>query len=103
MPTHPLADPTAKERIIRRIVDLLLGRVSELSSRTAALVCAAYAANVLENAFVTLNDQQREMCFRKCDELMQEFANHSDRAKAAGATEVMAGVLNVYMRMDALL
>ncbi|KAJ1563414.1 hypothetical protein HK405_002124, partial [Cladochytrium tenue] len=128
MATHPLADPAAKERVVRRAVDALLGRgpnaaasaspssasasAGSLSAssptssssaptpdrRTVALACAAYAANVLENALASLSHAQREQAFVRVDELLQEFAGLSDRARAVGATEIMAGVFSVYTK-----
>jgi Golgi phosphoprotein 3 len=38
------------------------------------MVCAAFAANVLENALVHLSYDQRETAFSKCDELLAEFS-----------------------------
>jgi golgi phosphoprotein 3 len=38
------------------------------------LVCAAYAASVLDNAFVRLAYEDREAAFQRCDEILAEFA-----------------------------
>ncbi|KAJ3102625.1 hypothetical protein HDU97_000409 [Phlyctochytrium planicorne] len=103
MATHPVADLTAKEMLIQRVVDALLGRGSPPDRRTIAMVCAAYAANVLENALVGLSHSQREQAFQRVDELLQEIANYSEKARAMGATEIMAGVFSVYTKMDSLL
>lgn len=126
MATHPIVDKSYKASIIQRIINTLLDRAGSMvgsgsadqvgqgavaggsysglpDRRTAALICAAYAANVLENAFVDLSYTQREQCYRKVDEYMQEFANFTDRSKSVGATEVLAGVMNVWLRMDNIL
>lgn len=125
MATHPVADHTSKEQILQRVINTLLGRSGTTVStnnlpnlpsanpagmdtglpdrRTVALLCAAYAANVLDNALVNLSFGQREQCYRKVDDLMQEFAAMTERAKAVGGTEIMAGVLNVYLRMDSII
>ncbi|KAH9251278.1 hypothetical protein BASA81_010831, partial [Batrachochytrium salamandrivorans] len=103
LPTHPLADPKIKEEIIQRAVDCLLGRGSTMERRTIAMVCAAYAANVLENALVGLSHSQREAAFQKVDDLLQEHASFSDKARTVGTTEVMAGVFSVYAKMDSIL
>ena len=66
------------------------------------MVCAAYAANVLENALIGLNHAQREAAFVKVDELLQEFASFSERSKSMGNNEIMAGVFGVYSKMDSL-
>ncbi|KAL2919647.1 hypothetical protein HK105_200561 [Polyrhizophydium stewartii] len=103
LPTHPLADHKVKEAIIQRAVDCLLGRGNTNDRRTIAMVCAAYAANVLENALVGLSHAQREAAFQKVDDLLQEHASLSEKSKASGTTEVMAGVLSVYSKMDSIL
>ncbi|RKO85526.1 Golgi phospho protein 3-domain-containing protein [Blyttiomyces helicus] len=103
MATHPVADHTIKEQLIQRTVDCLLGRGPPADRRTIAMVCAAYAANVLENALVGLSHSQREAAFQKVDEILQEHAALTEKAKAVGTTEIMAGVLSVYTKMDSLL
>ncbi|KAI9345831.1 Golgi phosphoprotein 3-domain-containing protein [Zopfochytrium polystomum] len=103
MATHPVSDPSVKEKLIRRSADALLGRGPAPDRRTVAMLCAAYAANVLENALMNLSHAQREQAFVKVDEMLQEYAGWSDRARQGGATEVMAGVFSVYTKMDSLL
>ncbi|KAI9188631.1 Golgi phosphoprotein 3 [Polychytrium aggregatum] len=103
MATHPVADHSAKEILIKRIVDALLGRGPIPDRRTIALVCAAYAANVLENALVGLSHSQREVAYEKVDEIILEHASLTDKAKSMGTTEIMAGVLSVYQKMDSIL
>src|SRR5437764_1744214 len=63
MATHPVADPTSKDEIRKRVISILTARTPVLSAntflpaetpfrviRSVSMVCAAYAANVLENA-----------------------------------------------------
>ena len=38
------------------------------------MVCAAYAANVLENALATLGHETRERAFAQVDELLAEYS-----------------------------
>ncbi|KAJ3112265.1 hypothetical protein HDU96_004745 [Phlyctochytrium bullatum] len=99
MATHPVADYSIKEQLIQRVVDTLLGRGPPPDRRTVAMVCAAYAANVLENALVGLSHAQRETAFQRVDELLQEYAAYTEKAKSGGATEIMAGVLSVYTKV----
>jgi Golgi phosphoprotein 3 len=68
-----------------------LGRGSKPNRRTIATLCAAYAANVLENAFVGLSHAQKEEAFTKVDELLKSHASLSEKAKTVGTTEIMAG------------
>ncbi|KAJ3119846.1 hypothetical protein HK098_005103 [Nowakowskiella sp. JEL0407] len=102
MATHPVADHTIKEQIVQRCVDALLGRGPPPDKRTIALVCAAYAANVLENALSKIPHSQRETAFQKVDEILQEHAALTEKAKSLGTTEVVAGVFSVFTKMDSI-
>lgn len=86
MATHPVADPKAKEDIMRRTVNFLTTKTSAIpndarlpseiryrTTRAVALCCAAYAANVLENALVRLEYDAREAAFARCDDVLAEF------------------------------
>ncbi|TPX40834.1 hypothetical protein SeLEV6574_g06391 [Synchytrium endobioticum] len=106
MATHPVADHSIKEAMMARATDVLLGRgvsATQPDRRIVALVCAAYAANVLDFALVNLSTSQRDAAFAKVDEFLQEGAVLTDRAKSWGITEIMAGVLSVYTKMDSIL
>jgi Golgi phosphoprotein 3 len=87
MATHPVADGGAKEEIRRRVRNVLTQRTVVLPgsqflpenlefryTRTIAMVCAAYAANVLENALATLGHEARERAFAQVDELLAEYS-----------------------------
>lgn len=87
MATHPVSDPTFKDDVLRRVLNLLAARTAAVPSsslysenvkyrtiRAICMVCSAFAANVLENALIHLSYDQRELAFSKCDELLQEFS-----------------------------
>ena len=87
MATHPIADLNAKEDVLRRTLALLTARTTALppaalhkenvqyrTMRAVALVSAAYAANVLENALQRLNYDAREAAFARCDDILAEFS-----------------------------
>lgn len=87
MATHPVADSGAKEEIRRRVRTVLTSRTIVLPAnpflpedmdyrflRTIAMVCAAYAANVLENALTTMGHENRERAFGIVDELLSEYS-----------------------------
>ncbi|GAA5902666.1 Vps74p [Sporobolomyces salmoneus] len=87
MATHPVSDPTFKDDVLRRTLSLLTTRSTAVPTshlygesvryrtiRAVSMVCAAFAANVLENALVHLSYDQRETAFSKCDELLAEFS-----------------------------
>jgi hypothetical protein len=122
MATHPVADPAVKEEIIKRVCTMLVTRVSPASVdaqsdvphayvRTVSMICAAYAANVLENALLYLQPDLREQAFNKVDELMNDysswpFTNSNGKVEIPSGTdlslEVVASVLNVLAKMDAI-
>ena len=87
MATHPVAEGAAKDEIRRRVRNVLTQRTIVLNAsqflpeemefrylRTIAMVCAAYAANVLENALATLGHEARERAFAQVDELLAEYS-----------------------------
>lgn len=97
MATHPVADGGAKEEIRRRVRNVLTQRTVVLPAsqflpenlefryvRTLAMVCAAYAANVLENALSTLGHEARERAFAQTDELLADYSQWPFGKKATG-------------------
>ncbi|KFA47993.1 hypothetical protein S40285_02346 [Stachybotrys chlorohalonatus IBT 40285] len=139
MATHPVTDTGAKEEIRRRVRNMLTQRTVVLNGsqflpesldfrymRTVAMVCAAYAANVLENALSTLGHEARERAFAQTDELLADYSQWPFGKKATGngiganlpqviaeevnknkdrelQLEVVAACLNVFTRLDSLL
>ncbi|XXH01642.1 hypothetical protein Hte_008002 [Hypoxylon texense] len=139
MATHPVADGGAKDEIRRRVRNVLTQRTVVLPSsqflpenlefryiRTISMVCAAYAANVLENALSTLGHEARERAFTQTDELLAEYSQWPFGRKTSstgiGANlpqviseevntakdkelqlEVVAACLSVFTRLDSLL
>ncbi|KAL2373880.1 vacuolar protein sorting-associated protein 74 [Blastomyces gilchristii SLH14081] len=140
MATHPVADTGAKDEIHKRVRNICSSRTVILNPnqflpediefrylRTVTMVCAAYAANVLENALVTMGHEARERAFAQVDELLSEysqwpFARRTGGAQGIGANlaqavneevekakdrelqlEVVAACLNVFTRLDSLL
>lgn len=97
MATHPVVDSGAKEEIRRRTRNVLTQRTVVLNNsqwlpenlefrylRTIAMVCAAYAANVLENALSTLGHEAREKAFNQTDELLADYSQWPFGRKATG-------------------
>ncbi|KAI1784643.1 GPP34-domain-containing protein [Ganoderma leucocontextum] len=88
MATHPVADVRTKEGIVSRVVALLTSTTAAVppaalgkegtqcrAMRAVCLVCAAYAASVLDNAFGRLTYEDREAAFQRCDDILGEFAS----------------------------
>ncbi|RFU74676.1 vacuolar sorting-associated 74 [Trichoderma arundinaceum] len=139
MATHPVADGGAKEEIRRRVRNVLTQRTVVLNDsqflpealefrylRTVTMVCAAYAANVLENALSTLGHEARERAFAQTDELLADYSQFPFGKKATGngiganlpqviaeevnkakdkelQLEIVAACLSVFTRLDSLL
>ena len=108
MATHPVADGGAKDEIRRRVRVLLTNRTVVLPPtqflpedmefrylRTIAMVCAAYAANVLENALATLGHETRERAFAQVDELLAEYSQWPFGKRAAGGQGIGANLTQV--------
>lgn len=95
--------------------------------RTLALICGAYGANVLENVLATLDYEVRDTGFSRADEILAQFSEFPfplDKQTTTGVSvnlnkevaeelknhpgtdlqlEVVAGVFEVFSRMDTLL
>ncbi|KAI9844476.1 MAG: Vacuolar protein sorting-associated protein 74 [Sclerophora amabilis] len=108
MATHPVADGIAKDEIRRRVRNVLTNRTVVLPGsqflpeeaefrylRTIVMVCAAYAANVLENALTTLGHESRERAFAQVDELLAEYSQWPFGKRAGGSSGIGANLGSV--------
>jgi len=140
MATHPVVDAAAKDEIRKRVRNVCSNRTVVLPPsqflpedlefrylRTISMVCAAYAANVLENALATMSHEARERAFAQVDELLAEYSQWPFGRRAGGGQgiganlgqviaqevdqnkdkelqlEVVAACLSVFTRLDSLL
>ncbi|KAF9331557.1 hypothetical protein BG006_005582 [Podila minutissima] len=124
MATHPVTDSAVKEEVVKRACTTLIARSGSSPSlaerespiafqqlRTVAMVCSAYAANVLENALMYLNHEMRERAYTKVDELLSDYSTFpfnspASKSEVAGKElqmEIIAAVLNVFTKMDSIL
>lgn len=95
--------------------------------RTIALICGAHRANVLENVLTSLDYEKRDRALSRADELLEQYAQYPfdlDKSTESGLSinlnkevkeelsqnkdcplqlEVIAGVFEVFSRMDMLL
>lgn len=105
MATHPVADGGAKDEIRRRVRNVLTNRTVVLPPsqflpeemefrylRTVSMVCASYAANVLENALTTLSHEARERAFAQVDELLAEYSQWPFGKRAGGSSAIGANI-----------
>lgn len=105
MATHPLADGGAKDDLHRRVRSVCTNRTVILPPnawlpedidfrylRTITMVCAAYAANVLENALVTMSHESREQAFAQVDELLAEYSQWPFARRPGGSQAIGANL-----------
>lgn len=95
--------------------------------RTVALICGSYRANVLENVLTSLDYEKRDRAISRADELLEQFSQYPfdlEKVTDSGLSinlnkevneeikinkdsalqlEVVAGVFEVFARMDMLL
>lgn len=89
MATHPVSDAAYKDDVVKRTLGLLTARTAAVPQstlytpyvqyrtvRAVCMICAAFAANVLENALVHLSYEGREAAFSKCDILLANFSQY---------------------------
>ncbi|KNE71668.1 hypothetical protein AMAG_16222, partial [Allomyces macrogynus ATCC 38327] len=119
MATHPVADATAKETVVTRVVTCLRTNpgsanwpAREHPLRTIALVAAAHAGNVLENVLARLPTLgERESAWSRAEDVLAAFSRWDDsvvagqecRINGVPQLEVVAAVLSVFARMDSLI
>jgi Golgi phosphoprotein 3 len=105
MATHPVVDAAAKDEIRKRVRNVCSSRTVVLPAsqflpedlefrylRTISMVCAAYAANVLENALATMSHEARERAFAQVDELLAEYSQWPFGKRAGGGQGIGANL-----------
>lgn len=105
MATHPVVDAAAKDEIRKRVRNVCSARTVVLPAsqflpedlefrylRTISMVCASYAANVLENALVTMGHETRERAFAQVDELLAEYSQWPFGKRAGGGQGIGANL-----------
>lgn len=105
MATHPVVDAAAKDEIRKRVRNVCSNRTVILPPsqflpedlefrylRTISMVCAAYAANVLENALVAMSHEARERAFAQVDELLAEYSQWPFGKRAGGQQGIGANI-----------
>ena len=105
MATHPVVDAGAKDEIRKRVRHVCSSRTVVLPPsqflpgeldfrylRTIAMICAAYAANVLENALITMSHDARERAFSQVDELLAEYSQWPFARRPANAQGIGSNI-----------
>ncbi|KAH3900252.1 probable Vacuolar protein sorting-associated protein 74 [Saccharomycodes ludwigii] len=107
--------------------DYFTDKVTFKLLRTIALICGAYGANVLENVLTTLDYEKRDLGFQRATELLEQFSQWPfdlNKPTTTGVSvnlnkeiqaemlenpgkdlylELVAGVFEVFSRMDSLI
>lgn len=116
---------TARNVVIENDEKYFKSNVDWMYIRSVVLVAACSAANVLENVLVELNFEQRDKAFVRSEELLSQygeypFSNIADsgvgsnvlaavqseielHGDAAASLEVVAAVVAIFAKMDAIL
>jgi Golgi phosphoprotein 3 len=108
MATHPVVDSGAKDEIRRRVRQIVTARTVVLPAsqflpeemdfryiRTIVMVCAAYAANVLENTLTTMQPEARERAYAQVDYLLKCYSKWPFAKSAEGATGLGANLFQI--------
>jgi len=80
MTTHPLIESAIKAKLVKKVQDAVLSKwvndASRMDRRTLALIYLSHAADVLENAFAPLSDEDYELAMKRVRELLDlDFEN----------------------------
>jgi Golgi phosphoprotein 3 len=74
MTTHPLVDPGAKSKLIKKVQETVLSKwvndPHRMDKRLLSLILLAHSSDVLENAFAPLSDDDYEVAMKRVRELL---------------------------------
>nr|CDS27983.1 Golgi phosphoprotein 3 [Hymenolepis microstoma] len=94
MTTHPLINTPAKQLIIQRLNDALLNNwttdVHRMDKRCLSLIVVAHRADVLENAFLTLSNQDYNTAMKHVRALLD--LNYNEYGSTGTPLDVIWGV-----------
>jgi Golgi phosphoprotein 3 len=98
MTTHPLVDPTKKQKLVKRVQDAVLSRwVNEtcrMDKRILALIFLAHSSDVLENAFAPLSDDDYETAMKHVRELLER--DPEVESAKEGSNDTLWGVIAAF-------
>ncbi|XP_053200434.1 Golgi phosphoprotein 3 homolog sauron-like [Panonychus citri] len=100
MTTHPLVDSGMKSKLIKKVQDAVLSKwvndPHRMDKRLLALIILAHASDVLENAFVSLSDDDYEIAMRRVRELLDlDMENESMKP---GSNETMWAIFATFVK-----
>ncbi|CAG9117546.1 hypothetical protein JYU34_003459 [Plutella xylostella] len=100
MTTHPLTDNVVKCRLVKKVQEAALRRsvtdVAHADKRSLALLMLAHSADVLENAFAPLSDEDYELATRRVRTLLD--LDFEAEAMRPDACEIMWAVFAAFTK-----
>nr|ADD24086.1 Golgi phosphoprotein 3 [Lepeophtheirus salmonis] len=100
MTTHPVTDTSIKAKLIKKVQDAVLTKwvndPHRMSRRLLALIFLAHSADVLENAFAPLNDEDYDLAMKRVRDLL-ELDLEAESAKSGGH-DVMWAVFTAFIK-----
>ncbi|VVC96582.1 Golgi phosphoprotein 3 homolog sauron [Leptidea sinapis] len=100
MTTHPLTDNVIKCRLVKKVQEAALRRsitdVAHADKRSLALLMLAHSADVLENAFAPLSDEDYELATRRVRSLLD--LDFEAEALRPDACEIMWAVFAAFTK-----
>lgn len=100
MTTHPLTDNVIKCRLVKKVQEAALRRsivdVAHADKRSLALLMLAHSADVLENAFAPLSDEDYELATRRVRSLLD--LDFEAEAMRPDACEIMWAVFAAFTK-----
>jgi len=84
MTTHPLVDMTIKRDLIKKVQDAVLSKWINnpqwMDKKTLSLLILAHGSDVIENAFMPLEDEPYDVAVKRVNELLQlDFEAESNK------------------------
>ncbi|XP_017480580.1 PREDICTED: Golgi phosphoprotein 3 homolog sauron-like [Rhagoletis zephyria] len=103
MTTHPLINSTLKNKLIRKVQEALLAKwvndPHRMDRRTLALILLSHSSDVLENAFISLSDDDYEVAMRRVRELL-ELDMEAEAQRHSNGNEIMWGVFAALIKSN---
>lgn len=96
--THPVVETSAKAKLIKRVQDTLLknwkNEIHKMNQRNLSLILLAHISDVLDNALISLNDNDYSIAMRRLYDLLNCEPN--DECDRDGAVDILWAVVDVF-------
>lgn len=100
MTTHPLTDTGIKQKLIKKVQESVLSRwtnnAQRMEKRMLALIYLAHSADVLENAFAPLSDDDYEIAMKRVRELLD--LDFDQESMKEGTNDVLWAVVAAFSK-----